>query len=338
MEKRLDIKSNRSAFPRKPRCGLFPLRRAVFPALILTVLYLPLSCTTLSPVPDPEGGISKTPVPESVQPQWRPFAAETTGGLDYMAGKIAWPRLEFWALRADLFVPELRVVVYGGDTAAPESGTISGVRVSGFVRRRGLLAGINGGPFDLVPGKKGESRIIVGLTIAEGVLVSPPDPRYGALLFYAGGGAAIRGQGDLGDLPAIQNALGGFHRLLEEGRLSARALKSAENRSASRHPRSAVGLSAEGRFLYLLVIDGRRLGSAGATEAETAIILRQLGAAEGLNLDGGGSTVLALRFPDGQVRPVNTPIHSGIPGRERTVASCLGIGVIPESVAEAVDK
>jgi hypothetical protein len=257
--------------------------------------------------------------------------------LDCFAGKIINPRLEFWALRVDRFEPGLRPVVYGGDGAA-EDGMIPGVRVSGFVRRRGLLAGINGGPFDLVPGKKGKTRIVLGLTIAEGLLVSPPDPRYGALLFYYGGGAAIRGQGDLGDLAAIQNALGGFHLLLEEGRLSARALRSAENPAAPRHPRSAVGLSAAGRFLYLLVIDGRRPGSAGATEAETAIILRQLGAAEGLNLDGGGSATLALRFPDGRVRPVNTPIHGGIPGRERTVASCLGIGNIPENTAGAAGQ
>jgi exopolysaccharide biosynthesis protein len=76
------------------------------------------------------------------------------------------------------------------------------------------------------------------------------------------------------------------------------------------------------------VIDGRRSGSAGATEAELGVILRRLGAVEGINFDGGGSTALALRYPDGRVRAVNTPVHGGIPGQERGVAACLGIRVL----------
>jgi hypothetical protein len=94
---------------------------------------------------------------------------------------------------------------------------------------------------------------------------------------------------------------------------------------APRHPRSAAGLSEDGKTLYLLVIDGRRLSSVGATEEELAMILKQLGAWNGLNLDGGGSSVLALRFPDGKVRAVNTPIHNRIPGMQRGVATCLGL-------------
>jgi hypothetical protein len=55
------------------------------------------------------------------------------------------------------------------------------------------------------------------------------------------------------------------------------------------------------------------------------MVLRALGAGEGINLDGGGSTALALRYPDGKVRVANIPIHGGIPGTERAVAGCLGI-------------
>jgi len=57
------------------------------------------------------------------------------------------------------------------------------------------------------------------------------------------------------------------------------------------------------------------------------MILLALGSWNGLNLDGGGSTALALRGADGKVRVVNTPVHSGIPGLERAVAGCLGIAV-----------
>ncbi|MDR0623580.1 MAG: phosphodiester glycosidase family protein [Treponema sp.] len=298
--------------------------------IILAILVSLGACTTLSPVTSaPEGKLQKTAAPEDIRPQWQPFAPETTGGIDYYGGKIIKPRLEFRALRINLSEPGLRITVSGGAFSAEQPpGTTPSVRVSSFVRGNGLLAGINAAPFaPLVTAKEGIPLTPAGIAVAEGVLVSPPNPRFDALVFYYGGGAAVVNQGELGNLERIQNAVGGFYRILEGNRLPRRVLKPAEARSAPRHPRSAAGLSAEGNFLYLLVIDGRQLKSIGATEAETGIILRQLGASEGINFDGGGSTALALRFPDGVVRTVNTPIHGGIPGRERAVASCLGIGI-----------
>jgi exopolysaccharide biosynthesis protein len=68
-----------------------------------------------------------------------------------------------------------------------------------------------------------------------------------------------------------------------------------------------------GDTLYLLTVEG-----SGATLEELGIILRQLGANSGLNLDGGGSTQLALRWPDGKVATINK-------GSSRAVAVCLGI-------------
>jgi hypothetical protein len=74
--------------------------------------------------------------------------------------------------------------------------------------------------------------------------------------------------------------------------------------------------------------------SAGVTEAELALILERLGAYDGLNFDGGGSTALVLRSlrpedgnPYGRPMPVNVPIHKQIPGWQRAVANCLGIRV-----------
>jgi hypothetical protein len=294
----------------------------------------------MSPITSaPERAAEKVPSPEQFEPRWQPFAADMTGGLDYCAGKIINPKLEFRALRIALSDPGLQIVVSGGAsyTASPARppdgpGTIPAFRVSSFVRGGGLLAGINAAPFDPVAtGKEGTPLVIVGVAVAEGVLISPPNPRFDALVFYYGGGAAVLNQGKLGDLKKIQNAVGGFHRLLAGNRLTGRALKSVETRSAARYPRSAAGLSADGNFLYLLAIDGRQVKSAGATEAETGILLRQLGASEGINLDGGGSTALALRYPDNTVRIANTPVHGGVPGRERAVASCLGIGLTPKA-------
>jgi exopolysaccharide biosynthesis protein len=123
--------------------------------------------------------------------------------------------------------------------------------------------------------------------------------------------------------------VGGFFTVLRDGSITENA-----QQGQARHPRSAAGLSRDGSTLYLLVVDGRQFGSIGATEAELAAILNRLGACDGLNFDGGGSTALALRVPDGnstnksRIRVVNTPIHNHIPGWERAVATCLGIRLI----------
>ena len=256
---------------------------------------------------------------------WRPFAEDAAAGLAYCAGKIARPGFSFWALRIDLDEAALRIVVKGGGGSADN---ILSTRVSGFVRDNGLLAGINALPFNPVSARVGEARSNAGIVVSEGIMVSPPHPPYDALVFFDDGGAAIVSQADLASAENIANAVGGFHRILKGRELTRRAESGKD-----RHPRSAAGLSgsggdsAEGRFLYLLVIDGRRIGSIGATEGETALLLKALGATDGINLDGGGSSALVLRYPDGSLGAVNTPIHSGIPGRERAVAGCIGIGL-----------
>jgi exopolysaccharide biosynthesis protein len=215
--------------------------------------------------------------------------------------------------------PALELVVNG---AGPGGGIIPSTTISGFVRDYDCIAGINTNPFSPVSAKVGEDRTITGITVSGGIPVADPRPPYDALVFYHDGRAAIVEQAALvGELDHIRHAVGGFYRVLQEGAVTERTLA----RSTARHPRSAAGLSADGKTLFLLVIDGRRPGSIGATEEEIGLILRQLGASEGLNFDGGGSTALSLRYPDGKVRPVNTPIHHGIPGRERAVATCLGL-------------
>ncbi len=61
---------------------------------------------------------------------------------------------------------------------------------------------------------------------------------------------------------------------------------------AGRHPRTVVGWNA--REVLLVTVDGRQPGySIGLSLADSAELLRSLGATEALNLDGGGSTTLA---------------------------------------------
>ncbi|MBD2775846.1 phosphodiester glycosidase family protein [Iningainema tapete] len=61
-----------------------------------------------------------------------------------------------------------------------------------------------------------------------------------------------------------------------------------------RNPRTLAGVTARGKLL-LVTVDGRQPGwSVGATFAESAQIMRSLGATDAVNLDGGGSTTITI--------------------------------------------
>jgi len=281
--------------------------------IFLALIFIFSSCTTISPVSSKIENPSVFKTVENTQPQWQGFA----DGIDYFCGKISSPALEFWALKIDLSARELDIVVKGGTQT--ENQTIS-TKVSNFARDNDLLAGINAVPFDIVSSQEGIPIQNAGIVVSNGKMISSANPNYDALVFYKDGKAAIVSQSAIKSIENIQNAVGGFHQILSNGELTQRT----HDRKA-RHPRSAGGISQDGKYLYLVVIDGRRAGSVGATEEETALLLRCLGSWEGINFDGGGSSALAMRFADGKIRVVNTPIHGGIPGRERAVAGCIGV-------------
>jgi exopolysaccharide biosynthesis protein len=63
---------------------------------------------------------------------------------------------------------------------------------------------------------------------------------------------------------------------------------------SDKHPRTAMGYTKEGK-LIVLVVQGRFAGIAeGATLTQEAIILKDIGCSEAINLDGGGSTCMLI--------------------------------------------
>lgn len=60
-----------------------------------------------------------------------------------------------------------------------------------------------------------------------------------------------------------------------------------------RNPRTFIGTNAAGQTL-LVAVDGRQLNQAGLSIPETAAVARALGMVDAMNLDGGGSTAMAI--------------------------------------------
>jgi len=120
------------------------------------------------------------------------------------------------------------------------------------------------------------------------------------------------------DIDAIWQAIGGAGTILQDGQLSTSGYVVAPN---SRHPRSAVGFSEDESTVFLVAVDGRGR-SAGATHAEMATIMQDIGAYRAMHLDGGGSTTLGLREPGQEnMRVINTVSD----GSQRRVVNALGV-------------
>jgi hypothetical protein len=117
------------------------------------------------------------------------------------------------------------------------------------------------------------------------------------------------------DANKVVHAVAGAPRLLAGGKmvLNATAEGLADSFSSTLHPRTAVGTTASGD-VYLVVIDGRQPMSRGASLDELAKVMQRLGCVEAINLDGGGSSTLAVgslvlnRPSDGSERAISNAL------------------------------
>jgi len=116
-----------------------------------------------------------------------------------------------------------------------------------------------------------------------------------------GGDLAIRPRCELGEphgdlLQAGPKLVGGRRSLVRSGRdpegFSAGARQFDSDITAGRYPRAALGLT--GRELIAAVCEGRADVEAGLSMAELAVAMRDLGAVDAINLDGGGSASLVV--------------------------------------------
>ncbi|HEX6989609.1 MAG TPA: S-layer homology domain-containing protein, partial [Bacillota bacterium] len=172
--------------------------------------------------------------------------------------------------------------------------------------RSAFVAQVRVGP-DRMPG--GNANIPGG-----SVILSGHGTAHAFLRDHLREGGMVRVVLDVEDAWAdVVHAIGGDPVLVVDGRRAALPNTASATR---REPRTAVGLDAQGRWLWV-VIDGRRPGwSEGATLLEVADILIEAGARWALNLDGGGSSTMLVR-PAGEFQPelVNKPSD----GRERAI-------------------
>ena len=117
------------------------------------------------------------------------------------------------------------------------------------------------------------------------------------------------------DWSNILHAIGGGPYLLSKGQIIMNDKLEGFTQSSGVlgvAPRTALGVTKQGRLIFLTA-DGRQANSVGLTLWELATLMKEIGAYEALNLDGGGSTTMVaenqiLNHPSGTLRKVSTAL------------------------------
>lgn len=119
------------------------------------------------------------------------------------------------------------------------------------------------------------------------------------------------------DINNIKFSIGGGSYVLKDGELNRPDLDSPGNA-----PRTGIGINKDGTEIILVTIDGRDASFKGVSQEMFGAILRELGAYNGINLDGGGSTAMAIKpIDEEKAAIVNKPSE----GSERPVVNGVGV-------------
>jgi hypothetical protein len=170
-----------------------------------------------------------------------------------------------------------------------------------------ILAVINTNPWDALPDASGRRNrhwypgqpVDIDGLAASGGRVRSPVGRAHATVWVDAEGRVFIGRGAAGT--SVREGMSGFHRIVKEGAVTG-------SPGGERHPRTAIGVDRSGRILWLVVVDGRQRGfSEGMTTHELGIVMRDLGCWDAANMDGGGSSVMALAGPDTKLHVINSP-------------------------------
>ncbi len=148
----------------------------------------------------------------------------------------------------------------------------------------GGVGGTNAGGFD-DPNGTGNGGIPLGIVIHEGKLL------------YGGGTRAATMVIDHDGIMHVGNMTGneamalGAEWAVSFGPVLVVNGEKCDGLSSGLNPRTAIGQRSDGAIL-LLVINGRQVGSMGATYEDVADVMLSFGAVNALNLDGGSSSTM----------------------------------------------
>jgi exopolysaccharide biosynthesis protein len=254
------------------------------------------------------GGTSQRPEPLTTDGPFRPFP-----GCEITRKTLTQPRPNVvYVVRLDPSLVTFAATPDNGE--APLETTLQTTRA--FLEASDLDLAFNGSFYRA--GRVSAFADLCGAAVAGGKVISSPEPGFHAVeidqdnrLKLLGPNFGLEGRNVVvaGNLVLVEN---GRNRLKVDPKDPV-------------HPRTALGATADGTLLVVLV-DGRQAGvSEGLTQMELAELLVQEGATLAINLDGGGSATLVAREAK-KGRVLNVPVGLlNQRGTERPVGFNIGV-------------
>lgn len=240
------------------------------------------------------------------------------------------------AIRVDLTDPDVHLFATPRiDDYQVGSHETAGLTVENFLITYKPQVAFNANSFDpssyYLP--QGTAMEAYGLLVSDGTVVSPQESasRASSIVFDANKVARIiHTNWPAVSTSGIYTAVSGEYPILIAGVNVGYRYSGSSAFIHERNPRSAYALSQDRKTLYLLAIDGRQPGySEGALDWETAAWLIKMGAYDGINMDGGGSTSLVMVDSVGDPIKLNHSNAMADSGNERTVGAHFGIYAPP---------
>ena len=276
--------------------------------LLLGVLWM------IPSIPTPRF-LESWPAPEAGFAPWEPLYS----GIEYARANYTLPRpMKCHAIRVDLRNPGVSFLTKPSNGTRPLD--TDSQFPSRFLRQHHLQIAVSSSAFYPFVKWPGQPVDVVGLAVSEGDRYSDAVSNLDSLVITARNEARVVPAG--GDTRNAWNGAGGNLIILRDG--SDRAEFLAPEAS------SAAGISADGRYLFWLLVDGRQSGwSEGATPADSARLLKQLGASDAINFDGGSVVTLVREGRWFGATVLNRPCHPFLTGFERPIGGLLGIRASP---------
>lgn len=221
-------------------------------------------------------------------------------GVDYQ--HIVRGTIDVHVTRIDLRHPNTKVI------ASRKSDR--GLTVSDFAKKTKAIVAVNADYFDPQLQPIGRSMGACGVWWRGSKV-----PRKQGLVAVGAGRAEIQ-KNTQKTKSWMRGAVSGWPMLVEDCEVLPE-LPGSDPFTRAPHPRTAAGVSRDGKTLFLVVADGRREGVPGMTLPELAeFFVSELQACRVMNLDGGGSSAMWVR---------DTIVNRPSDGTERQVGNHLAV-------------
>ncbi|MCW1883283.1 phosphodiester glycosidase family protein [Luteolibacter flavescens] len=273
----------------------------------------------LGPASGEEGAVGFVALAGSSPPEWKPLFQ----GVEYRLSELEKPRrIRIHEVRIDTKAEGISFFTTPDNGDVPQE--VDGRRTTTFLKEFDLEIAINGTGFKPIA-KEGAPVDVLGLSVSDGRKVSALDAKSRNPVFLATADQKVqivRAPFPEEGFPQAHNALQGWYgangMLVDDGEVV--------TATVDIHPRTAVGVSKDGRHAYFVVADGRQPGrSEGMTLIELAEWMKASGCWDAANLDGGGSSTMVTKDEKGAAKILNSP--SG--GIQRSVGNHLGVHALP---------